>query len=200
VFGAQPSAAGSLALDGKPFLPAGPAEAIARGIAYLPPDRALDASFHAMSVRANLSAVDVRRYFRGLRLRHDLEHDDALAAIDRFAIRAASDLQPLATLSGGNQQKVVLSRWLRDSPRLFLLDEPTQGVAAHARQEIHALLRQAARDGTGLLVVSSDFEELAQLCDRVLVVAHGSIAGEIRPPELDSHRLTELAHFAQVPA
>ena len=77
-------------------------------------------------------------------------------------------------------------------------DEPTQGVAAHARTEIHGFLREAAQRGTSLLVVSSDFEELAQLCDRVLIMVHGRIADEVRPPHLDSHRLTELAHFAQV--
>lgn len=198
LFGAQPCAAGELRIDGQPFAPQEPAHAIARRVAYLPPDRALDASFTGMSVRANLSAVNVSRYFRGLRLRHDQERADARAAIDRFIIRTASDESLLATLSGGNQQKVVVSRWLRDAPELFLLDEPTQGVAAHARTEIHGFLREAAQHGTSLLVVSSDFEELAQLCDRVLIMVHGRIADEVRPPHLDSHRLTELAHFAQV--
>jgi ribose transport system ATP-binding protein len=196
LFGAEPRRAGEVLLDGKPFAPAHPADAIAAQVAYLPPDRALDASFHALSVRTNLSATDVRRYFRGFRLRHDRERADARDTISRFVIRAASDEQPLSTLSGGNQQKVVLARWLRDRPKLFLLDEPTQGVAAHARSEIHAFLRDAARAGMTLLVVSSDFEELARLCDRVLIMVQGSIVSEVGSPHLDSHRLTELAHFA----
>jgi ribose transport system ATP-binding protein len=195
LFGAEAPRAGEVALDGKPFAPAHPADAIAEKVAYLPPDRALDASFNALSVRMNLSATDVARYFAGLRLRHDREHADARSAIERFMIGAASDVQPLYTLSGGNQQKVVLARWLRDRPRLLLLDEPTQGVAAHARTEIHGLLREAARAGTALLVVSSDFEELAELCDRVLVMVQGRIVSEVQPPALDAHRLTELAHF-----
>jgi ribose transport system ATP-binding protein len=195
LFGAEASRAGEVALDGKQFIPAHPADAIAEKVAYLPPDRALDASFNALSVRMNLSATDVGRYFAGLRLRHDRERADATHAIERFMIRAASDIQPLYTLSGGNQQKVVLARWLRDRPKLLLLDEPTQGVAAHARTEIHGLLREAARAGTALLVVSSDFEELAELCDRVLVMVQGRIVSEVRPPALDAHRLTELAHF-----
>jgi ribose transport system ATP-binding protein len=149
-----------------------------------------------MSVRANWSAVNVGRYFQGLRLRHDREHADAAAAIETFMIRAASDEQPLATLSGGNQQKLVLSRWLRDQPKLFLLDEPTQGVAAHARDEIHGFLRRAAQSGMALVVVSSDFAELVQLCDRVLVIAQGRSVAEIEGAALDAHRLTELAHFA----
>jgi ribose transport system ATP-binding protein len=195
LFGAEPRSAGEVLLEGKPFAPLHPAEAIAQRVAYLPPDRTLEASFSALSVRNNLSATNVVRYFQGLRLRHDREHGEALAAVKNFQIRTATDEQALSTLSGGNQQKVVLARWLRDRQKVLLLDEPTQGVAAHARREIHGFLREAARAGTALLVVSSDFEELVELCDRVLVVVQGRIAGEVRGPELDSHRLTELAHF-----
>jgi len=195
LFGAEPPVGGEVLLEGKPFAPLHPADAIAARVAYLPPDRTLEASFSALSVRTNLSATDVGRYFQGLRLRHDRERNEVLDAVKSFQIRTATDEQPLSTLSGGNQQKVVLARWLRDRQKVLLLDEPTQGVAAHARREIHGFLREAARAGTGLLVVSSDFEELVELCDRVLVVVEGRIAGEVRPPELDSHRLTELAHF-----
>ena len=196
LFGAQPRAAGEVRLQGQPLAPASPDQAIAAGVAYLPPDRASDSSFHAMSVRANWSAVNVGRYFQGLRLRHDREHTDAMAAIDKFMIRTAGDEQSLSTLSGGNQQKVVLSRWLRDQPKLFLLDEPTQGVAAHARDEIHGFLRRAAQSGMALIVVSSDFEELVQLCDRVLVISQGRSVAEVLANDLSSHHLTELAHFA----
>jgi ribose transport system ATP-binding protein len=196
LFGAEARTGGEVELLGRRFAPTSPEDAIAAGVAYLPPDRALDSSFHAMSVRANLSAVNVGRYFQGLRLRHAREQTDANQTIANFMIRAASDEQSLATLSGGNQQKVVLARWLRDRPKLCLLDEPTQGVAAHARTEIHGFLRAAAQSGAALLVVSSDFEELVQLCDRVLVMARGRVVADVRADALDSHRLTELAHFA----
>jgi ribose transport system ATP-binding protein len=196
LFGADARSGGELRLDGEVYAPATPEEAIGRSVAYVPPDRALEGSFHALSVRANLSAVNVSRYFQGLRLRHDREHDDALDAIARYMISAASDEQALSTLSGGNQQKVMLARWLRDRPKLLLLDEPTQGVAAHARTEIHALLREAASKGMGLVIVSSDFTELTQLCDRVLVIAQGRIVTEVAGDKLAAHQLTELAHFA----
>src|SRR5690606_7085226 len=101
------------------------------------------------------------------------------------------------TLSGGNQQKVVLARWLHDRPSVFLLNEPTQGVDVHARAEIHELLRQASNQGTSMLVVSSDFQELSVLCDRVLVMAKGKVAAELARPDIDIHRLTELAHFGE---
>jgi ribose transport system ATP-binding protein len=196
LFGVLPMTAGEVLLEGNSYRPAGPRAAIAAGVAYVPPDRSTEANFHAMSVRANVSAGGVRRYFRGLRLRHDMERADVRGAIDRFMIRALSGEQSLATLSGGNQQKVVLARWLRDKPRLLLLDEPTQGVDVHARDEIHGLLRRAAHAGTSIIAVSSDFDELARRCDRVLVMLRGRVVGELRPPALNSHRLTELAHFA----
>jgi ABC-type sugar transport system ATPase subunit len=196
IFGALPIASGEIVLDGNPLRPTTPRASVGEGIGYVPADRAANASFHSMSVRANWSAAFARRYFRGFRLRHAAERADALAAIRRYSIRTASDEQPLSTLSGGNQQKVVLARWLHDRPRLLLLDEPTQGVDVHARAEIHHALRETARGGTLALVVGSDFQELARLCDRVLVMVEGRIVAEVVPPSLDAHRLSELAHFA----
>lgn len=196
LFGVKHPAGGSITLEEKPYRPLDPASAIVRGLAYLPADRAADASFATMSLRANLSATRVGRYFRALRLRHDLERSDARSAIKRFFVRASSEEQPLATLSGGNQQKVVLARWLEDGPKLLLLNEPTQGVDVHAQREIHGLLRTAAEQGTAMLVVSSDFRELSELCDRVLVLVQGKVVAELTHPELDTHRLTELSHFA----
>jgi ribose transport system ATP-binding protein len=196
LFGTIPMKSGDVTLSGRPFRPEGPRAAIAAGVAYVPPDRAHEAEFPAMSVRSNLTAGAVSRYFRGQRLRHDIERSDTGALIKRFLIRASSTEQTQSTLSGGNQQKTVLARCLRDEPSLLLLDEPTQGVDVHARAEIHKLLREAARGKTSIIVVSSDFEELASLCDRVIAMVRGRIVGEVRPPALDSHRLTELAHFA----
>jgi ribose transport system ATP-binding protein len=195
LFGVRPRKGGEVLLDGNPYRPTGVPGAVARGVIYVPADRAQEAAFHEMSVRANLSGAGVLRYFRGGRLRHDVEHEEAKASIDRFLIRTSSDEQPLSTLSGGNQQKVILARWLRNEPRVALLDEPTQGVDINARSEIHRLLRDAARRGSSMIVVSSDFDELAHLCDRVLVMVQGRVVADVSPPSLDVHRLTELAHF-----
>jgi ribose transport system ATP-binding protein len=196
VFGAKAQSGGELLLHERAFSPRDPADAILHGLAYLPADRAVEASFASMSIRANLSAPRVFRYFRRFRLRHELERSDARDAIKQFMVRAASEEQPIGTLSGGNQQKVVLARWLHDRPKVFLLNEPTQGVDVHARREIHELLRAAANQGTAMLVVSSDFRELAELCDRALIISKGKIVAELEQPELDVHRLTELSHFA----
>jgi ribose transport system ATP-binding protein len=195
LFGAIRRRSGEVSLDGRPHRPDTTGDAVQAGVVYVPPDRTLEAVFPELSVRSNLSASSVRRYFRGGRLRHEVERTEAKTAIARFLIRTASDTQPLSTLSGGNQQKVVLARWLRDKPRLVLLDEPTQGVDISARAEIHELLRTSAREGSSVVVVSSDFDELAQLCDRVVVMVAGRTVADVRPPSLDAHRLTELAHF-----
>jgi ribose transport system ATP-binding protein len=196
LFGAEPISSGDVTLDGQPYRPASPRSAMAAGVAYVPSDRAAEAGFHAMNLRANLSAAGVGRYFRAMRMRHRVERADAVAAIARFFIQAASDEQIFSTLSGGNQQKAVLARWLRDQPKLLLLDEPTQGVDVRARAQIHEAVRIAARNETATLVTGSDFQELAGLCDRVLVMVQGRLAGEMRSPAIDAHRLTELAHFA----
>ena len=147
-----------------------------------------------MTVRENISAGGVSAYWRGWRLRHSEERRDALAAMGSFLVRAPSDQVPLATLSGGNQQKVVLARWLRRAPRVLLLDEPTQGVDVGARQEIYDLIRRSAADGAAVILVANDFAELARLCGRVVVLRQGRVVGEVVAPAIDSHRLTELAY------
>jgi ribose transport system ATP-binding protein len=150
-----------------------------------------------MTVRENVSAGSIGRYFRGLRLHHGEESRDVVAAMREFLIRAPSDEAPAFTLSGGNQQKMVLARWLRRRPRILLLDEPTQGVDVGSRQEIYSLLHQAADAGTSVIVVSSDFGELERLCHRVVVVRRGRLVAELSAPGIDEHRLTELAHLSE---
>jgi len=197
LFGALPAVAGEVVVEGAARRFRGPADAMAAGIGYVPSERAAEALFASMTVRENVSAGSIGRYFRGLRLRHDEESRDVVAAMREFLIRAGSDAAPAFTLSGGNQQKMVLARWLRRRPRILLLDEPTQGVDVGSRQEIYALLHRAAEAGTSTIVVSSDFGELERLCHRVAVMRRGLIVAELRAPHIDEHRLTELAHRSE---
>jgi ribose transport system ATP-binding protein len=164
------------------------------GIAYVPEDRKLDASFAELSVRANLSAARVGAYRSRGRFRHDRERADARADIERFGIRTAGDSAPLASLSGGNQQKVVLARWLRTAPRLLLLDEPTSGIDVGARADVFAVIDAAVADGLTVLLVSSDFEELSRVVDRVLVLADGRIVADRPAAGLDAQDITELVY------
>jgi ribose transport system ATP-binding protein len=196
IFGAYPMMAGRLTLDGKPYQPASPSAAMAAGVAYVPEERQADALLHGESVRHNLSAGQAGRYFRRLLFRHGQERRDASRSIGEFLVRAASDRQPVQNLSGGNQQKVVLARWLRQRPRLLLLDEPTQGVDVAARSEIYQLIRRATTAGTCVILVASDLEELAHACDRVAVLKGGRITAVVEQP-LDAHQLTELVNISE---
>jgi ribose transport system ATP-binding protein len=196
LFGAYPVSAGTVTLGGREVRFATPSAAMAAGMAYVPEERQADALFQGNSVRHNLSAGDARAYFSRLLFRHDAEKRDSADSIEKFPIRVGVDTQPVETLSGGNAQKVVLARWLRRQPSVLLLDEPTQGVDIGARAEIYALVRQATRAGTSVLLVASDPEEMAHACDRVIVLRSGRIAADVRPP-LEAHRLTELVNLAE---
>ncbi|MXP23864.1 ATP-binding cassette domain-containing protein [Gordonia sp. HNM0687] len=192
IFGAQVHA-GSVRIEDQ-YLEAGSiGSAIAAGVAYVPENRAADAAFMDQSIQTNMSIVGIRDYWRGFRLRLSLESADARRDSERFLVASNGCAQPLSALSGGNQQKVILARWLRNAPRVALLDEPSQGVDVGARAEIHQLIASAVADGATALVVSSDFAELAELCDRVLVLRAGSIVAEVPRDELSEHRLTSLA-------
>jgi ribose transport system ATP-binding protein len=197
LFGALPMEAGEIVVAGMSVRFRGPAEAMAAGLGYVPSERAAEALFPSMTVRENISAGSVGRYFRGLRLRHDEESRDVVKAMREFLIRAGSDAAPAFTLSGGNQQKMVLARWLRRRPPILLLDQPTQGVDVGSRQEIYSMLHRAADAGTSAVVVSSDFGELERLCHRVMVMRRGRFVAELRAPDIDEHRLTELAHLSE---
>jgi ribose transport system ATP-binding protein len=201
IFGAQHIDGGEIVMNGRPVRFAHPKDAMEAGIAYVPEDRPADAAFADLSVRENLSAADVSQYFRGLRLRHRVERSDAQRSIRDFLVKTPTDAAPMATLSGGNQQKVILARWLRLKPSILLLDEPTQGVDVNARAEIYTLVRAAVEAGAAVIVVTSDFDELAHVCDRALVLRQGRVVAELLPPHITSDRLTELAYTAmEVPA
>jgi ABC-type sugar transport system ATPase subunit len=194
VFGAIPLEAGELEIDGRAVEISTPGQAMAAGIAYVPEDRQRDAVFKELSVGENLSLTVIPDYWhRGL-LNRRREHRDALALFDSYLIKAESDEAPLSSLSGGNQQKVIVARWLRRNPRLLLLDEPTQGVDVGARAEIYELINRAVSGGAAALIASSDFEELARICDRVVVLRKGAVIGELREEELDAKPIAQLAN------
>jgi ribose transport system ATP-binding protein len=192
IFGDHPVESGTIRLGGDTVRPRNPGEAMKLGIAHVPEEREHEAAFLDLSVRENLSAAEITKYWVRGRLDRRHERRDADRAITDFAIRTSGQDAPMASLSGGNQQKVVLARWLRRNPRLLLLDEPTQGVDVGARADVYAAIRASVGDGMAALVVSSDFDELAHACDRVLVLRDGRITAEVRGSDLQRHRLTEL--------
>ncbi|WP_324910596.1 sugar ABC transporter ATP-binding protein [Baekduia sp.] len=191
LFGLLNVEAGTVTLDGRPYAAASPAAAMREGFAYVPEDRARDAAFSDLTVTENIGMTVTTAYFARGRLRHRRERADTARLLEDYLVKAASEDVPLATLSGGNQQKVILARWLRRSPRVLLLDEPTQGVDIGARAEIWELIRRAVDGGAAALVVSSDFEELARVSDRALVMRGGRVIAELAREDLDAHRLQQ---------
>jgi ribose transport system ATP-binding protein len=194
LFGVRPLESGEIRVDGEPRRIDSPPAAMAAGFAYVPEDRQADAAFPELSVGENLSLTVIPDYWHRGMLNRRRERRDALGLFDSFLITAESDDAALRSLSGGNQQKVVLARWLRREPRLLLLDEPTQGVDVGARAEIYELIHRAVAGGAAALIASSDFEELARICDRVIVLRKGEAVTELRDGDLDADRIARLAN------
>jgi len=197
VFGAFKVRGGEILLDGAPTHFRHIGDGMRAGIAYVPEDRGGEAAFFDMSVSENMTAAIVSRYWKGGRLNQRRADADVRSAIGQFLVQATSERQELGTLSGGNQQKVVLARWLLRRPKVLLLDEPTQGVDVNARAEIYNLVRRAVAEGCSVLVVTSDFEELSHVSDRVIVLNQGRVTAELRPPDISPTTLTELAYTSR---
>ena len=190
LFGATQFERGTVRLGAASGPFASPRTAMIAGMALVPEDRQADAAFENLSVERNLSAGVPRRHLGALGLSARKVAREAVQLVTAFRVKSRGVDVALSTLSGGNQQKVILARWLRRKPMLLLLDEPTQGVDVVARSDIYDLIRTATSEGTAVLVASSDFEELAHLCDRVLVLNGGGVVSELSGPELTAQALT----------
>ncbi|WP_368680718.1 sugar ABC transporter ATP-binding protein (plasmid) [Rhodococcus opacus] len=185
-------------VDGVPVVAKGAAAAMAAGVAYVPEDRPREALFPDLSISENLSIAEQGASSRGIRISSDLERRRARDLISAFSVKAASERLPLVSLSGGNQQKIILARWMQRRPKVLLLDEPTQGVDVGARAELHRIIRAAASDGAAVLVASSEFEELVALCDRAFIVHDGLVVDEVVAEELTEEVLNDRVYAKEV--
>lgn len=189
-FGAIRRKRGEVAVRGEVVRPDRPEESIAHGMCYLPPDRKRQSGLMGLSARENLTLADLDPLGSPLWLDGRCESDEARRWFARLDVRPKGELgAPLASFSGGNQQKILLGKWMRLKPAVFLLDDPTQGVDIGAKAEVHQHLVEMARDGAAIVVASSDVEELPAICDRVIVLRRGRIADELRG---DRVRLSEI--------
>ncbi|WP_158817689.1 sugar ABC transporter ATP-binding protein [Methylocapsa sp. S129] len=180
IFGADPKITGAIAVDGRDVNPRSPKDAIEAGIAYLTEDRKLLGLMLDMSVSENINlGVMSRDALAGGVLNRAKGRKRTAEAIEATGIRTASPDAPVGGLSGGNQQKVLLSRLLETRPRVLILDEPTRGVDIGAKSEIYRLIDRLAREGVGVAVISSELPEIVGICDRVIVMREGRIAGEV---------------------
>ena len=193
VFGAGAVDAGTILLDGQPYRPRSIGDAVRAGIAYVPEDRKTQGLFLDRSLEENLLCGNLQRCSRGGVVRGSLSRALAEEYCRRLAVKAKGIDQEMRDLSGGNQQKVLLARWLAAAPRVLIVDEPTRGIDVGAKAEIHRLLREYAAAGNGVIVVSSEMPELIGLCDRILVLHEGRLAGEIPGQTATEQELIHLA-------
>jgi ribose transport system ATP-binding protein len=194
LFGATPGQVGSLEVGGGAVGRPDPRRAIAAGVAYLPGDRRGQGAVMKMSARENMTLPrlkPLRRLFGRLDQRE--EKREVGRWIEQVAVRPAEPERALELFSGGNQQKVVLAKWLRNEPKVLLMDEPTQGVDVGAKAGIFELIANAAAAGAGVLICSSDEKELALICDRVLVMRDGRAVAELRRAELSEAELVRAS-------
>jgi ribose transport system ATP-binding protein len=196
IAGIDRAAAGRMTLFGAPFAPRSPAEAMKAGVAYLSEDRKRLGLHLSLSVAENLALPSFPRLARRGFISPGAIKTLALAWIARLSIKPASPAVAVETLSGGNQQKVAIAKWLAIAPRVILLDEPTRGVDVGAKAEIYALIRRLAADGAAVLVISSELPEILQVSDRIAVMARGCVAGIVPAAGATEESLLNLA-FAE---
>jgi rhamnose transport system ATP-binding protein len=193
IFGLTPADAGEILLRGRSITIDRPARAIEQGIAYVPEDRRRHGVILDLPISANITLANLDRLsrFGALDLRREIEV--AADYAKRFSIKTPAIFAPAATLSGGNQQKVALSRWMATKPSLLILDEPTQGIDVGAKSEIHGLMGDLAAGGMAILMISSELPEVLGMSDRIAVMRGGTIAGILDRAEATQQNVLALA-------
>ncbi|MGF6767601.1 ribose transport system ATP-binding protein [Paraburkholderia sp. GAS199] len=194
IFGADKRDSGDILLDGKPLLNRSPRQGALSGIGMLPEDRKHQGVLLDLSIRVNAMMTPRNTYARGGWLLGPRgESDETGRLIKALRVKTQDMEEPVSSLSGGNQQKVALMKWVSSGCRVLILDEPTRGVDIGAKIEIYQIINQLAEQGVAVIVVSSDMPEIIGLCDRVLVMRMGQIAGEVRGDDITEHSLIALS-------
>ena len=189
IFGAHDLDSGTVKVEGREVNPDSPAEAIKSGLAFVPEDRKAEGVIPELSVRENIVAAALPRLSRGGLVSKKEQDELVKRFIERLGIKASSPDQPVGELSGGNQQKVMLARWLCMEPKVLILDEPTQGIDVGAKVEVQKLIAELAEQGLGVVVINSEPEEIVEGSDRVVVLRDGAVAGTLSGEELTEQNL-----------
>ncbi len=179
LFGMTPATSGEIVLEGRTVAITSPRQARDLGIAYVPEDRGQQGLVKQMAIRKNVSMASIERFSAGIFIKASEETQRALDAVKRLSVRCRNIGQPVGELSGGNQQKVVIAKWLETNPKVLILDEPTRGVDVGAKAEIHTIMGELVKQGVAILMISSELPEVLGMSDRVLVISGGRLTGEI---------------------
>lgn len=193
LFGAEPEMQGAVFVAGRPVNLRSPAEAIAAGLALLTEDRKEQGLVLTADVATNISLAAASRFLRGIYFDHARERAVAADYVRQLDIRTPSVSFPVRLLSGGNQQKTLLARWLCSGARIFLLDEPTRGIDVEAKRQVYRLVRELAAAGHAVLFISSELPEVLEVADRILVLHRGQLRGEVARGQADEHGLLMMA-------
>jgi ribose transport system ATP-binding protein len=191
--GATPWTTGRVTVGGKEYNSLTPRKSIDAGIAYAPADRQRQSAIQSWSLRENVTLPQLPTGLRGLWLSRRAENTDVAGWLRRLEVRPPDPARLMSQLSGGNQQRVVLARWLRCRPRVLVLENPTQGVDVGAKADLYDVIRDAATQGATFILISADYEELAAVCGRVLVMSQGRITAELVGPDVDENSITQAA-------
>ncbi len=193
IFGVAPAGSGVVRIDGKAVEIRGPDEAIALGLAFVPEDRAVAGIFRTLPVEQNITAAIPRKIAPAGIIRRTVEKAFARDSVKKLRIRLASVKQPIGELSGGNQQKAILARWLLAEPSILILDEPTRGIDIGVKAEFYDMIGELAAQGKAILLISSEMPELLALCDRILVMAEGRLTAEFSRAEASQEKIMSAA-------
>ena len=193
IFGAYSKTEGDIYLDGKPVEIKHPRDAINNGIAYVSEDRRGEGLVLKKDVKFNMGLVCLSDFVKGIHVKEGKWNDMVEDYRKKFSIKITSSRQLTGNLSGGNQQKVVLSKWLANKPRVIILDEPTRGIDVGAKAEIYAIIDELASQGACIIIVSSELPEIINMCNRCYVMCEGHITGEIREQEFSQEAMMQLA-------
>ena len=194
IFGIDRIDGGEVLLDGKPIKITSPKDAIRQGIGMVTEDRRRSGIIAKMSVGRNITVANLKEISNGLKiLDRAKEERDAQEYAEKLAVKTPSLKQSIATLSGGNQQKTILAKWLYTKPRVLILDEPTRGIDVGSKSEIHRMISELAQQGLAVIMISSEASEAMGVADRVIVMSRGHISGEYLRSEFDQEKIIRSA-------
>jgi rhamnose transport system ATP-binding protein len=193
LFGLTPADAGEIWVDGARVMIDSPARAIDLGIAYVPEDRRQHGVVLSLPINANTTLASLPKFAKAGWFDFTAERAQAAAMVEQLAVKTPSIFAPAGNLSGGNQQKVALAKWLTTKPRIIILDEPTQGIDVGAKAEIHRLMCDLAEQGLAVLMISSELPEVLGMSDRIAVMHAGKLSGVLSREEATPERVLALA-------
>ena len=193
IVGLRRMSQGNIEINGKKVCFHTASEAIQQGLGYVPEDRKLEGLFMQQGLSFNITINVLREIIRNLRVNKKIERDFVQDKIEQFSIRASSDKQIVSELSGGNQQKILIARWLMSTKKILILDEPTRGVDVKSKADIYQLIDWIANSGISVIMVSSELQELINMCDRICVFSNGNTVGILEKDNFSQEEIMSLA-------